>query len=115
MLNRPTRPAAFGVAHDVDRAAVAQQVVEFRPIREFVDPLQINLQEPAGVFAGGVETIEVDRLAAVVSAHAYEVTLVTHYIDKLELLEQRGEGIEAFADLRPCLDGDTQRAARCRT
>jgi hypothetical protein len=35
----PADPASgVCVAHDVDRAAVAQQMIEFRQISEFVDP-----------------------------------------------------------------------------
>ena len=44
----PALPAGgVGVAHDVDRAAVAQQVIELRPIGEFVDPLEVD-QQAAG-------------------------------------------------------------------
>jgi hypothetical protein len=39
------------VAHDVDRAAIAQQVIELRPIGEFADPRQVDQQQPASWFS----------------------------------------------------------------
>ena len=38
-----------GISHDVDGAAVGQQVIELRPIGEFVDPRQVNQEQPAGI------------------------------------------------------------------
>src|SRR5918998_244897 len=54
------------VTYDVDRAAIAQQVIEFRAICEFVDPGQIDEEQPTHVFGRGVEAIEVRRLETVV-------------------------------------------------
>src|SRR5262245_56168606 len=35
------------IAHDIDRAVVAQQMVKLGLIGEFIDPLQIDQEEPA--------------------------------------------------------------------
>ena len=106
----PALPAGgVRVTHDVDRAAVGQQVIELRPIGEFVDPLQVDQEQPARIVGRGVEAIEVDRLLPVVGAHAHEVVLVAHHVDQLELLEHRGDRRKALADLRPRLDRDAQR------
>src|SRR5262249_443997 len=95
------------VAHDVDRAAVAQQMIEFRSIGEFVDPRQIDQQQPPRISGRGIEAIEVYGLFAIVGAHAHEVTLVTHHVDQLELLEHGGDGRKTLAYLGPRLDGNT--------
>src|SRR5258705_3792056 len=50
------------VTHDVDGAAIGQQVIVLRPIGEFVDPRQINQQQPAGIVRRRGETIEAQRL-----------------------------------------------------
>jgi hypothetical protein len=47
-----------------------------------------------------------DLLVAEVGAHSNPVALFTDDVDQLELLEQRGNGVEAFADLGLRLDGD---------
>src|SRR5215475_5167439 len=100
----PDPSSSIRVADDVDRAAVAQQVIELRPIGELIDPGEVDQQQPACIVGRCVETIEVHRLAAVVGAHAHEVSLVTHNVDQLKLLEEGGDGREALADLRACLD-----------
>src|SRR5918997_1959004 len=52
----PALPAGgIRVTYDVDRAAIAQQVVKFWTIREFVDPGQIDEQQPTHVLDRGVE------------------------------------------------------------
>ena len=109
MSNRPTPAGGIRVTHDVDRATVGQQVIEFGPIGEFVDPRQVDQEQPARIVGRGIEAIEVHRLPPVVGAHAHEVALVTHHVDQLELLEHGGDGRKTLADLRPRLDGDAQR------
>jgi len=47
---KPTDSAgSVRIPHDVDRAAIGQQVIVLRAIGEFVDPRQINPQQPAGI------------------------------------------------------------------
>ena len=41
---------AIGIADDVDRATVAQQMVKFRLVRQFIDPFQLNQQKLARLF-----------------------------------------------------------------
>src|ERR1700719_1977966 len=53
--------------------------------------------------------VEVHRLVAVGGPHAYEVAFVTHHVDQLELLEERGDRRKALSHLRPRLDGDAER------
>src|SRR6516165_2895897 len=45
----------------------------------------------------------------VIGAYTYNVAFITYDVDQLELLEERGNWVEAFADLRPCFDGDAER------
>jgi len=48
---QPADPAGeVCIAHDIDRAAVAEQMVPFGVIREFIDPIQVNQEEPARIF-----------------------------------------------------------------
>src|SRR5262245_36279805 len=100
----PTR--GVRVAYDVNRATVAQQMIELRPIGQLIDPLQVYHQQPACVIDRGVQTVEVDRLPAVIGAPAHDIALVAHHIDQFELLEERGERIKAFAHLGPRFNGD---------
>src|ERR1700733_1499346 len=97
------------VSHYVDRATVGQQVVEFRVIGELVDPHKVDQKQPARLVGRGIEAIEIHRLPAVVGAHAYEVALVTYYVDQLELFEEGGNRRKTLADLWSRLDGDAQR------
>jgi hypothetical protein len=87
---KPTDPTGgVRITHDVDGATVGQQVIVLRPIGQFVDPCQVDQERPARASSGeGVETIEVHRLVPIVGTHAYEVALVTHHVDELELLEE---------------------------
>ena len=96
----PAEPAGgVCVAHDVDRADVAQQMIPLRPFGEFVDAVQIDQQQPRRINVGGIEAIEVYGLFALVGAHAHEITLVTHHVDQLELLEHGGDGVKVLAYL----------------
>src|ERR1700716_3289153 len=108
----PAFPAGgVQIANDIDRAAVAEQMIELRPICKLVDPLEVDQQQLAHLVRRSVEAIEIYRLQTVVGTHAHDVTLVADHVDQLELLEEGGDGVEALAHLRPSLDGDTQR--RC--
>ena len=63
-MSNPADPAGgVRVTHDVDRAAVGQQVIELRLIGEFVDPRQVDQKQPARIVGRGIEAIEVHRLA----------------------------------------------------
>src|SRR6266478_8766600 len=101
----PADPAGgVRVAHDVDGAAVAQQMIPLRPISEFVDPRQIDQQQQPRIVGRGVEAIEIYGLFAVVGAHAHEVALIPYHVDQLELLEHGGDGGKALANLGPRLN-----------
>ena len=52
------------VTHDVDGAAVGQQVIELRPIGEFVDPLQVDKKQPARILGGGIGDCQYFRVRA---------------------------------------------------
>src|ERR1700677_1373056 len=97
------------VSHYVDRATVGQQVVEFGVIGELVDPHKVDQKQPARIVGRGIEAIEIHRLPSVVGAHAYEVALVTHNVDQLELFEEGGDRRKTLADLWSRLDGDAER------
>ena len=46
----PALPAGgVGIADDVDRAAVAQQMIPLRAVGELVDPLEVDQQQPARI------------------------------------------------------------------
>src|ERR1700722_4090452 len=96
------------IADDVDGAAVGQQMIKLRLIREFVNPREVDEQQSPRVLSRSVETVEVHGLVAVVGAHRHKVSLLTHHVDQLELLEEGGDGIKAFANLWSRLDGDAQ-------
>src|SRR5262249_4677116 len=96
------------VTNDVYRAAVGQQIIKLRPIGEFVDPRQIDKQQPPRVGERGIDLIEVHRLPAMNGAYTHEVTLLAHHVDQLELLEHGGDRLETTAYLRPGLDRDAQ-------
>src|SRR5262249_51510184 len=87
----PLPPGGVHVTNDVDGAAVGEQVVELRPVGEFVDPCQIHKQQPPHVRGRAIEAIEVYRLAAVNRAYAHDVTFLAHHIDQFELLEHGGD------------------------
>src|SRR6476469_6798774 len=52
------------VANDVDRAAVAQEMIPFRPVGKLVDPREVDQQQLAYFLHVSVETVEVDGLPA---------------------------------------------------
>src|SRR5262249_39766560 len=93
------------VSNDVDRAAIGPQVIPLWSIGELVDPRQVNQQQPARVVGRCVKVIEIHLLIAMVGPDAHKVMLVTHYIDQLELLEERGDRVKALAHLWSCFDG----------
>ena len=45
----------------------------------------------------------------VIGANTYNVALIAYDVDQLKLLEERGDWVETFADLRSCFDGDAER------
>src|ERR1700693_4392403 len=97
------------VSHDVDRATIGQQVIEFGMVGELVDPPKVDQEQPARIVGRGIEAIEVHRLPSGGGAQPYEVALVTYHVDHLELFEEGGNRRNTLADLRPGLDGDAQR------
>src|ERR1700735_1904674 len=105
---KPTFPSGgICVANDVDRAAIGQQVIPLRSIGELVDPRQINQQQSARVVGGSAQESEIECITAMVGSDAHKVVLLTHHIDQLELLKERGDWVKAFAHLWPCFDGNT--------
>jgi hypothetical protein len=102
---KPAAPSGgVRVTHDVDRAAVGQQVVEFGAIGQFVDPPKVDEKQATRIGSRGIEAIEVHRLASVVGAHPHKVALVTYDVDQFKLLEHRGDRRKTLADLRTRLD-----------
>ena len=63
-----------GVADDVDRAAVAQQVVELRPVGELVDPLQVDEEEAARVLRRGPPE---ERMSTLIGTIVYALCAIT--------------------------------------
>ena len=54
MTNVELAGSAGGIrmTYDVDRAAVGQEMVELWPIGKFVDPFEINQQQPSTLSTG---------------------------------------------------------------
>src|SRR5690348_10021351 len=96
------------VTYDVDRTAIAQQVVKFWPIGKLVDPFQINHEQPPHIFGRCVQAIKIYRLFAKIGADAHKVSFVTYDVDQLKLLEERADRIKALAHLWPRLYRDAQ-------
>ena len=107
----PTPAGGIRVANDVDRAAVRQQVVELRLIRELVDPFEIDQKQPARGFGRHLDAIEKHLLLPMVGANPHEVALASNEVDQLELLEERRDRLETLAHLRPGFDRDAERGA----
>src|SRR5215467_10408 len=104
----PPSPGSVSVTNDIDGAAVGQQIVELRPIGEFVDPRQIDEQQLPRISQGGIELIKVHRFPAMNGTYAHKVSLLAHHVDQLELLEHGGDRLETAAYLRSRLDRDAQ-------
>ena len=83
-------------------------MIEFGVIGEFVDPRQVDQEQPARIVSRGIEAIEIHRLASVIGADAHDVALVTYHVDQFKLLKEGSDRREAFADLGPGLDGNAQ-------
>src|SRR6516165_5866501 len=88
----PLSSGGVRVANGIDGAAVGQQIVELRPIGEFVDPRQIDKQQPPRVGERGIELIEVHRLPTVNGAYTNKVTLFAHHVDQLNCLNMEATG-----------------------
>ena len=58
-----------------------QQMIEFGMIGEFVDPRQVDHEEPTRIIRRGIEAIEIHRLASVIGANAHDVALVAYHVD----------------------------------
>jgi hypothetical protein len=78
----PAAPAgSVRVTYDVDGAAVVQQMIEFGVIGEFVDPRQVDQEQPTRIISRGIEAIEIHWLASVIGANAHDVALVAYHVD----------------------------------
>src|SRR5947209_18727359 len=73
-----------GITNDVNRAAVAQQVIELRMIGKLVDAREVDQQQLARVRRGSVEAVEVHGLVALIGTYADEDALLTDHLDELE-------------------------------
>src|SRR5262249_2485467 len=90
-------------------AAVAQQMVKLWVISEFVDPIDVHEKNSTRIFGRCQDVVKIHVFLPVIGANTYNVALIAHDVDQLELLEERGDWVEAFADLRPCFDGNAER------
>jgi hypothetical protein len=80
-LERAAPAGGVRVTHDVYGAAVGQQMLEFGVIGEFVDPRQVDQEQPARITSRGIEAIEIHWLASVIGADAHDVALVAYHVD----------------------------------
>ena len=47
------------ITHDVDRAAVAQQMVKLCLISELIDPIQVDQKKPTRIFGRGPDVVKI--------------------------------------------------------
>src|SRR5262245_21229074 len=105
---KPADPAGeVSVAHDIDCAAVAEQMIKLGLVRKLVDPLEVDQKEPAHKFGGCSDMVEKNVLLAVIGANPHQIALIADDVDELELLEERVDGIETLPDFRPGFNGYT--------
>src|ERR1700686_1616111 len=106
----PATPAGgVRVTHDVDGAAVCQQMIEFGMIGEFVDPRQVDHKEPTRIIRRGIEAIEIHRLASGIGANAPHVafgdplcTVTTRRAGPLRRWRRRATGSPAAISITVC-------------
>jgi hypothetical protein len=67
------------IAHDVDGATVGQEIVEFRPGGELVDSMQVEPEEPAGLFGRHPDVVEIDVFVPEIGSHAHKIALIADY------------------------------------
>ena len=85
----PTDPSGgVRVAHDVDRAAVGEEVVPLGPVGKLIDALHVDQEQPSRELGGYDGAIQKHFLVAMVRAHANDVAFVADYVDQLELPEK---------------------------
>ena len=72
-LRLPQQRDLIGVAHDIDRAAVAQQVIEFRVIRKFIDPFEVDFQKLTSHRGPNPDAVKEDILFPVVGPHTDDI------------------------------------------
>ena len=65
------------VAHDVDRATVAQQMVKLRLISEFINPIPCPLEKADAHFRAMQDVVKIHLLLSVIGANTYNVALIT--------------------------------------
>src|SRR5688572_14864854 len=85
-------PRPVRIAEDVQRAVVAQQVVELGRLGEFIDAVQVDQEQPPARLWACAYAVSVNRFASVIGAHADQVALGSDDVDELELLEHRTDG-----------------------
>jgi len=59
-------------------SAVGQQMIEFGVIGEFVDPRQVDQEQPTRIISRGIEAIKIHWLASVIGANAGSAPLYRH-------------------------------------
>src|SRR5262249_39008940 len=77
-----------GIADDIDRAAVAEQMIKLGAGRKLVDPLQIDQEKPANEFGGCPDGVKKDILFSIIGAHPHQIALIADNINQLKLLEE---------------------------
>src|SRR5262249_2797879 len=93
------------IAHDIDRAVIAEQMVKLGSIRKFIDSFQVDQEQPARKLGCYPDAVKKNILFTVIGANPHQIALIPDNIDQLELLEERGDGLETFPDFRPGFDG----------
>src|SRR5262245_39844626 len=93
------------IAHDIDRAVVAEQMVKLGSIRKLVDSFQVDQEQPARKLGRYTDAVKKDILFTVIGANPHQIALIPDNIDQLKLPEERGDGLETFPDFPPGFDG----------
>jgi hypothetical protein len=59
------------IAHDVDGAAVRQEVIELRPIGKLIDSIQVDPEKPARPVGRRPDVVEIDVFAPEIGSHPH--------------------------------------------
>src|SRR5262245_43770988 len=82
-------------------------MVEFRLGVEFVDPLQVDPEEPASPVRRRPDAVHIDVLVPEISSQAHNIALIADDINQFELPEERSNRFERPAFIYPLLDRET--------
>src|SRR5579871_4850352 len=87
------------VTHDVDGAAIAEEMVELRPACYLIDAVEVYQEQFACVLGRSLNVVQKDILVAKIRTHPHDIAFVSDDVDQAELLEERRKRVESLAYL----------------